>query len=186
MRNVSPENLHFFSLSSEYIRNVIIIAVGETMSFFNVFSRSNFPVFVEKIPRKEKKTENRIFGVSPLESRIERNLIEFHRETILCTCYDWLLIVLYIAKGSERENTCTCMYIHMPARARMYIYLYSMLSYCYDCFVTIVICHWLLVNDGLRSLITSLNRMYISSFKKGAREERTYGVESVAQVLAHF
>lgn len=83
-----------------------------------------------------------------------------------------IIIVLYIAnKDSEKENTCICMYIHMPARARMYIYLYSILSYCYDCFVTIVICHWLLVTDGLRSAnYTSLNRMYISSFKEGMRE----------------
>lgn len=64
------------------------------------------------------------------------------------------------------------MYVHTHAvRTRMYIYLYSILSYCYDCFVTIVICHWLLVTDSLRSAnYTSLNRMYISSFKEGMRE----------------
>jgi len=112
---------------------------------------------------------SKTFGISPLESHRTQLLIEFHRETILCTCYD-LIIIVYIAKDSERENTCTCMYIHMPARARMYIYLYSILSYCYDCFITIVICHWLLVTDGLRSAnYTSLKRMYISNFKEGTR-----------------
>lgn len=39
-------------------------------------------------------------------------------------------------------------YIHMSV-VRMYIYIYIVyyIAYCYDCFVTIVKCHWLLVTD---------------------------------------
>lgn len=159
----------FFSLSSELSsrRYRYRRCWGYTKALLTLFSlvyRSHFPSLIRENSAEGKRNEE---GVKLLSGNLPLN--ESHRtqlnrvsprETILCTCYDWLLsccIHRWGQREREKKNTCiyVCTYIHMPPRAHAYVHIYLyiyILSYCYDCFVTIVICHLAACyTDGLRS-----------------------------------